>query len=135
MSTVSTTAREGLERLRTEQYSNLVTFKRDGTPVATPIWHALVGDTIVMFTEAASFKVKRLRRDPRIEIEPCNWRGVPSGPRWKGRGRVATDDGAIAAAYRELDRKYGWQKWVVDALSRLGGRYDKRAILEIELDG
>jgi hypothetical protein len=51
-----------------------------------------------------------------------------------GRGRVAEDAATVAKAYAALDRKYGWQKWLVDAMSKLSGRYDKRAILEIELD-
>jgi hypothetical protein len=79
--------------------------------------------------------VKRLRRNPRIEITTCDWRGnLDGGPTWTGTGRIVEDAEGIARAYEALDRKYGWQKWLVDLLSRLTGRYDGRAILEITLD-
>jgi len=123
----------GLVALQNEGYSSLTTYKRDGNPVAVPIWHAVAGDRIYMFTEAASFKVKRLRRDPRVELAACNWRGSVYGPSWKGTGRIVTEPKVIAKAYQALDRKYGWQKWLVDVLSKLAGRYDARAILEITL--
>lgn len=124
---------EALAALEQEGYSSLTTYRRDGRPVAVPIWHAVAGDKIYMFTEAASFKVKRLRRDPRVELAACNWRGTVHGPSWKGSGRIVTEPALIAKAYQHLDRKYGWQKWLVDAASRIAGRYDARAILEISL--
>ncbi|MBI5506638.1 MAG: PPOX class F420-dependent oxidoreductase [Deltaproteobacteria bacterium] len=126
-------ASTALIALEHEAYSSLTTYKRDGSPVAVPIWHAVADDKIYMFTEAASFKVKRLRRDPRVELAACNWRGTVYGPSWKGTGRAVTEPALIAKAYRHLDRKYGWQKWLVDALSKIAGRYDARAILEISL--
>ncbi len=126
---------EGLRIFNAEAYSSLTTFKRDGTPVATPVWQAVGGDRIYVFTEAASWKVKRLGRNPRIEIAPCNWRGVrSSAARWTGSARVIREESEIATAYAALDRKYGWQKGLVDLLSRLSGRYDGRAMLEITLD-
>lgn len=127
-------ASPGLSALEKEAYSSLTTFRRNGSPVPVPIWHAVADGKIYMFTEAASFKVKRLRRDPRIEIAACNWRGAVRGPIWKGKGHVTEEAGVIARAYRALDAKYGWQKWLVDTMSRIGGRYDARAVLEIELD-
>ena len=131
----SETLRTALERLAVEPYSSLTTYRRDGTAVSVPIWHAVAGDRIYMFTEADAFKVKRLRRDPRVAIAPCNWRGAVHGPAWSGHGRVVEDPAVVRRAYEALDRKYGWQKWIVDGLSRLAGRYHGRAILEIELDG
>ena len=126
---------EGLRMLAAVPYSRLTTFKRDGSRASVPIWQAVGDDRIYMFTEAASWKVKRLRRDPRIEITTCDWRGnLDGGPTWSGSARVAEDAATIAKAYEALDRKYGWQKWLVDLLSKIGGRYDARAILEITLD-
>lgn len=129
------TRAEGLRMLGVVPFSRLTTFKRDGTPVGVPIWQAVAGDKIYMFTEAGSWKVKRLKRDPRIEITTCDWRGnLDGGPTWTGTGRVVGDKAGIARAYEALDRKYGWQKWITDVLSKIAGRYDARAILEITLD-
>ena len=126
---------EGLRIFDKVSYSRLTTFRRDGTPKHVPIWQAVAGDRIYMFTEAASWKVKRLRTNPRVEITTCDWRGTPDGgPTWTGTGRVVDDSATIAKAYAALDKKYGWQKTLIDILSKIGGRYDKRAILEIALD-
>lgn len=126
---------EGLRMFAVVPYSKLTTFKRDGSGVAVPIWQAVGGDRIYMFTEAKSWKVKRLRRNPRIEITTCDWRGnLDGGPTWTGSARIVDADADVARAYEALDRKYGWQKWITDTLSKIAGRYDARAILEITLD-
>jgi hypothetical protein len=44
-----------------ERFVSLTTFRRDGTPVATPVWIARDGDALVVTTPADSGKVKRLR--------------------------------------------------------------------------
>jgi hypothetical protein len=41
------------------------------------------------------------------------------------------DPDTEARAYTALRAKYGWQMWVVDLFSRLAGRIEGRAILEI----
>ena len=129
-----TSPAEGLRVLDVVPYCRLTTFKRDGTPVGVPVWQAVGDGRIWIFTEAASWKVKRLRRDPRVEVTTCDMRGnLDGGPTWSGTGRVVDDPDTIARAYEILDAKYGWQKWIVDTLSRLAGRYRKRAVLEITL--
>jgi PPOX class probable F420-dependent enzyme len=134
-STANATGAEGLRILGTVPYSRLTTFKRDGTPVGVPIWQAVGDGKVWMFTEARSWKVKRLRRNPRIEITTCDWRGnLDGGATWTGTARIVDDAAGVARAYEALDRKYGWQKWITDTLSKLTGRYDARAILEITLD-
>jgi len=45
---------------------------------------------------------------------------------------VVDDPQAVRAAYAALQAKYGWQMTVVDFFSRLTGRYDARAIVELE---
>lgn len=126
---------EGLRILAAAPYSLLTTFRRDGSPVGVPIWQAVGGDRIYMFTEAEAWKVKRLRRNPRIEITTCDWRGrLDGGPVWTGSGCIVNTPAEVARAYAALDAKYGWQKWITDVLSKLAGRYDQRAILEITLD-
>ena len=59
----------------------MVSYRRDGTPVPTPVWFG-VDDAgrlyFRSFTSAA--KLKRLERDPRVLIAPCTMRGKPGGP-------------------------------------------------------
>lgn len=126
---------EGLRTFGLVPFSRLTTFRQSGTPVGVPIWQAADSQHIYMFTEADSWKVKRLRNNPRIEITTCNWRGVlDGGATWTGTARVVDSAADVAKAYAALDAKYGWQKTLTDLMSKVSGRYDARAILEITLD-
>lgn len=114
-------------------YLSLVTFRRSGAGVATPVWFAQRDGRLVVFTEARSGKVKRLRNDPRVRFAACDVRGRVRGDRWhEGRARIVSDRADEQAAYAALRAKYGWQMRLLDAVSRLAGRIQGRAVLEIE---
>jgi hypothetical protein len=124
---------DALARLDRESYLNLATFRRSGAAVETPVWFAAHAGRLYVFTEATAGKVKRLRANPSIRVAPCSVRGRPKGAWLPGRARRIDDPATIAAAYRALRRKYGLQMWLVDLFSRLAGRIDQRAILELEV--
>jgi len=59
-----------------EKYILLTTFRRDGTPVATPVWSASLGDGRIGFwTSSGSGKAKRLAHTERVTVTPCDARG------------------------------------------------------------
>ena len=68
-----------VEKLARGRYLSLTTFRRDGTPVATPVWVARQGDELVVYTARSSGKVKRLRNNNRVLLAPCNMRGRVNG--------------------------------------------------------
>ncbi len=120
-------------------YMSLGTFRKNGTRVAVPVWFAASNGRYYVFTESKAYKVKRLRRDPRVEVAVCDIRGRVSGPWQSGSGRVMDTDSAadaarIQSAYAALRTKYGWQMWIADSVSRLNGRYNKRAMLELQIE-
>ena len=123
------------ERLDREPYINLATFRRSGVAVRTPVWFARSGERFYAFSEAKAGKVKRLRNDPRIEVAPCSVRGRVTGEWIPGRARRVDDAATVERAYAALRSKYGWQMRLADFFSRLSGRYDQRAVLELELEG
>jgi PPOX class probable F420-dependent enzyme len=61
------------------KYLSLTTYRRDGTPVSTPVWFVEDDGRLVVITAADSYKVKRLRRNPAAMVAPCNARGVLEG--------------------------------------------------------
>jgi len=92
--------------LGAESVLSLVTYKKDGTPVATPLWVAPDDDTLVLWTVAASWKVKRIRRNPEVTVTPCTARGKLTGETVTGRAEImpATE----SARVRDLiKKKYG----------------------------
>ena len=123
---------EKFSELDREAYISLATFRRDGRAVPTPVWFARRGERLYVFTENDAGKVKRLRNGPRAQVAACNVRGGLRGDWIEARGRVVDDAKTERDAYAALHAKYGWQMKMVDFWSRLFGRIDSRAIVEIE---
>jgi uncharacterized protein len=110
------------------RYISLTTFKRDGTPVSTPVWVVTDdGARLLVWSGESTWKVRRIRREPHVLVAPASFRGVERGERVAGVARVVDDPGIDAL----LRRKYGWQKRAVDRLNRGGGAF---ATIEI-VDG
>ncbi|SEG89492.1 hypothetical protein SAMN05216223_12096 [Actinacidiphila yanglinensis] len=83
----------------------LTTYKRDGTPVGTPVSIVVEGDRAFFRTYDAAWKTKRMRNDPRVEIAPSTVTGKPTGPAVPARAALLTGAEATRAA-RALARKY-----------------------------
>ncbi|GLW33711.1 PPOX class F420-dependent oxidoreductase [Actinoplanes regularis] len=54
---------------------NLTTYRKDGTPVPTPVWHVVQGNTLTTVSGADAWKVKRIRNNPQVEVTACDIRG------------------------------------------------------------
>jgi PPOX class probable F420-dependent enzyme len=121
------------ERFKRHRYISLATFRRSGEAVPTPVWSAERDGKFYVFTAAGSGKVKRLRNDPRIRVAACGPRGRVRGEWIDGRARRVEDPAVESAAYAALLAKYGWQMRVLDFFSKLSGRIEERAILELDL--
>ncbi|MFE1830234.1 PPOX class F420-dependent oxidoreductase [Streptomyces yangpuensis] len=116
----------GLQELGSARYVSLTTFRKDGTPVATPVWAVADGGELYVWTRSDSWKVKRIRNDGRVTVAPCDVRGrVEEGvPAVEGRARLLDEEG-LRRVRRLMSRKYTWQFWMVDvpaALVRRGKR-------------
>ena len=83
----------------------LTTYRRDGTPVGTPVNIAVDGDHAYIRTYDRAGKAKRLRHNPNVEIAPSTMRGKPTGPAMRARLRLLTGEEAEHAA-RTLRRKH-----------------------------
>jgi len=90
------------------EYAVLVTFRKDGTPVPTPVWFALLDDRRwVTCTDERTAKVRRIRRDPHARVFPSDPRGKPLGPAVDGVARIVDAVNERGAAEDALDTKYG----------------------------
>ena len=94
-----------LEPLRQTKTIVLTSFKRDGTPVATPVSIAFDGDRAFFRTWHTAGKAKRLRRDPRVQVAPSTLSGTPTGAVIGARARCLTGADAQLAA-RALARRH-----------------------------
>ncbi len=88
---------------------------------------------IYVFTAGESGKVKRLRHSSRARVAPSDMRGRVRGEWWDVAARIITEPRSIERAHAALRAKYGWQMWLSDLFSRLTGRMERRAWIEIEV--
>ena len=113
------------------RYLSLATFRRSGVEVRTPVWFAAADGKLYVFTSGDSGKAKRLRNSPRARIAPCDARGGVRGAWREATARLVTDRALIARAGDALRAKYGWQMTILDLFSRVAGRIERRAWIEI----
>jgi PPOX class probable F420-dependent enzyme len=116
-----------------ERYVSLATYRRDGAEVLTPVWLAQVGSHFYLFSEGKSFKVKRIRANPRAKIAPCNLQGKVKGPWVEVRARIVEEKTLMENAFTALRQKYGWQMGLLNFFSRLSGKIQKRALIELQI--
>lgn len=106
-----------LERLGSGQYLLITSYRKNGTPVPTPVWVVRDGDSLGVWTVADSWKVKRIRNRADVLVGPCDLRGKPTGDQVPATAEIT--DAATVARYRKLiTRKYG----IVGRLTLLGSR-------------
>ena len=107
-------------RLSDEKFVSLTTFKRNGDGVAAPMWIVGDGAQLSVWTPADSWKVKRIRRDPRVTLTACGRTGkVPAGqPASAGTAEVITDPAEVARVESLVKRKYGLEFRAVTVIER-----------------
>jgi PPOX class probable F420-dependent enzyme len=118
-----------LAQFRGQNYISLETFKKNGEGVKTPVWFVLHETTFYVYTEADSWKVKRIRNNPRVRVAVCTVRGAIKGP-WLDATASLIDGDERLAADKLLDRKY-FLKRIANFLTRINRH--KRAMIKIEI--
>jgi uncharacterized protein len=121
-------AREGtagdLAAFTGRKYALLTTFKRDGTPVPTPVWFGVTDERLYVRSEAKVGKIKRIRNDPHVRVTPSTVRGKPIGPTTEATARIlpaedeAQAEAALAANYGRFRHLYerGGERLDVDTV-------------------
>ena len=100
----------------------LTSYRRDGTPVGTAVNIAVDGHRAFVRTYDRAWKLKRILREPTVDIAPCTWRGRPTGPALRARARIL--DGAEAEhASRLIARKHPFFQGLLVPLAHRLQRY------------
>lgn len=122
-----------VERLGRGSYLLVTTFRKDGTPVPTPVWVGRDGDELIVWTQTTAGKVKRVRNNPTVELTACDLRGKPRGETVKGTARILDADGTERGR-RVLQKKYGISGRMVIGASKVFRGRDGTVCLAITLD-
>ena len=95
-----------LDQFLDQKYINLETYKKDGTPVRTPVWFVINNNLIYVITRDSTGKVKRLENNQDVQIVSCSFKGEPKNEWIKGKAEKITGEEAdIAIKLRK--KKYG----------------------------
>jgi uncharacterized protein len=112
-------------------YVSFTSYRKDGSPVATPIWIAPSDGKLYFFSDTDAYKVKRVRRNPAVTLQPSSIRGsVTAGsPIVEGTARVLEfSDGSRIR--KIMNRKY----WLLGRLGEIGARIARRSDASIAIE-
>ncbi len=103
----------------------LTTFRKNGTPVATPVWVVRQGDELQVWTNPNSGKYKRIRRTAAVTVVPSSTRGEPRGVPVAATARLL-DGAELPPLLAAIRAKYGLAGGISVLASQIGGWFDRR---------
>jgi len=106
-----------LEQFLDQKYINLETYKKDGTPIRTPVWFVIDKDLIYVITRDSTGKVKRLKNNQDVRIVPCSFKGQSKNEWVKGKAEIITGEEADKAI-KLRKKKYGMSARLVGLLRK-----------------
>jgi uncharacterized protein len=124
--------------LDSARYIALTTFKKDGTPVATPVWITGSNGTYAFTTGDNAWKSKRLDNNPKVTVQVSDFRGrvKPNTRVYTGTGMVDGSADGITAVEQALTKKYSWQfklTQLTDVIKNKLGKTVKQRVVAIHL--
>ena len=113
------------------KYINLVTFRKDGREVSTPVWCVALNGKLYVYTHGNVGKVKRIRATKRVRVAPSDARGKPLGPWSEGTGRMVTEPDLQRSFYAALAAKYGLIYRALTLVAWATRKLAARAVIEL----
>ena len=113
------------------EYINLVTYKRDKTPITTPVWVAEFSNSLVVTTSLNAGKVKRFRNNGQATIYITNQRGSKKLSDSLDLKASLIEDAELKKQAADLIRK----KYGMMAKMIMKGPNENRAIIRLEEKG
>ncbi|PXA67505.1 PPOX class F420-dependent oxidoreductase [Cryobacterium arcticum] len=124
-------ATAALLSLADERFVSLTTYRKSGEPVSTPVWIARDGNDLIVTTPKESGKVKRLRNNARVALQPCSRMGAvsPGTVAVAGSAVIADDDQSRDRLTEVFGAKYKLEYRVFLFIERLGKAGAKQRVL------
>jgi len=120
-----------LTQFKGHQYINVETYRKTGEAVATPVWFIELDGKLYVRTGAQSGKIKRIRRNPKVRVAPCDARGNLLGE-WVAAQAHIVDEKTAETINQLLKKKYGLPKAFFDTVSRLSKAEEAVFVIELE---
>ena len=128
----STTSVDPRTAILTAQYVALTTYRLDGRAVATPVWAAARDGRLLILSNPAAGKMKRLRNSTSASVAPCTWNGTLTGAQLPATARILASE-ELNGMWSALVKKYGLQAVVFRLYDRVRGLLRMRVSAGIEV--
>ena len=116
--------------LKSAKYVSLITFRKSGEPVRSPVWFVQFGENLNSYgviTETNVGKVKRIRANSRIEVQACDVKGKveANAERFSGTAKLVVGDEAVAVR-KAIAKRYGLTYMLFDVYLFVSGLFKKK---------
>jgi PPOX class probable F420-dependent enzyme len=81
-------SRRDFEQFRGHKHCLIVSYRRSGSPVPTPVWFGLADGKLYFRSEERVGKIRRIRANDTVLVCPCDNRGKPLGDGVEAFARV-----------------------------------------------
>jgi len=111
-----------------KEYINLITFRKDNTPVPTPVWLSSLEDCLVITTNLNAGKVKRIRNNGLATIYVTNQNGSEKlSEEVDVKASIIDNEEEKQLGIKSIQKKYGAMAKVF-----MRGPDEVRAIIKLE---
>ena len=111
-----------------KEYINLITFRKDNTPVQTPVWLSSLEDCLVVTTNLNAGKVKRIRNNGLATIYVTNQSGSEKlSEEVDVKASIIDNEKEKQLGIKSIQKKYGAMAKVF-----MRGPDEVRAIIKLE---
>ena len=115
------------------QFIALQTYKKNGDGVVTPVWVVALNKNLYVWTDSASWKVKRIRNCADVLLCSSDMQGNPKGEWQKAQARIIEDESLNEKVRKAMIKKYGAQFHFIHIMQRLIGASSPHVAIEIEI--
>lgn len=120
-----------LTQLGNPQYIALETYKKNGAAVSTPVWVAEEAGKLYVITQDNSWKVKRIRNNPRVRVAKSDSRGKVQSDWVEATARILDAPTAVEQQGKRLAAKYGLVYHLFMLFMKLTQRKRTSVVIEI----
>ena len=105
-----------------QKYLSLETYKRDSTPIQTPVWFVTENDQLYITTKETTGKVKRLRNNQNARIAVCSMKGdIKSN--WVDVGlEKISEESDVEKIVKLRKKKYGFSARLISMFTSQKGK-------------
>ena len=105
-----------------QKYLSLETYKRDSTPIQTPVWFVTENDQLYITTKETTGKVKRLRNNQNARIAVCSVKGDIKSD-WVDVGlEKIPEESDVEKIVKLRKKKYGFSARLVSMFTSQKGK-------------